>query len=127
MAFVYNYGQGRVMQTVLGHAAESLRTSCAAQLIRRGAAWVGERNQSLASSQSARNRKRPRKPSDNAFYHWSKDVVGFDWTEQDSVDNRWNQSDVGPFLASIVPMPGQPPVAKGLSIKVGDKSGLRLL
>ncbi|MFO0919290.1 MAG: ThuA domain-containing protein [Planctomycetaceae bacterium] len=64
--------------------------------------------------------KTKKPPSDSAFYHWSRDVVGFDWTEQDSVDNRWNQSDVGPFLASIVPQPGQPPVAKGLSIQVGD-------
>ncbi len=68
--------------------------------------------------------KTPKLPSDSSLYHWSRDVVGFDWTEQDSVDNRWNQSDVGPFLASIVPMPGQPPVAKGLSIKVGDQGSV---
>lgn len=63
-------------------------------------------------------------PSNSSFSHWSKDVVGFDWTEKDSVDNRWNQTDVGPFLASTVPMPGQPPVTKGLSIKAGDKASV---
>jgi len=62
--------------------------------------------------------------SSDAFFHWSKEIVGFDWTEQDSVDNRWSQTDVGPFLASIVPMPGQPPVTKGLSIKVGDNASV---
>ena len=123
MAFVYHYGQGRVMQTVLGHAAESLRVPQVAQLLRRSAAWVAQRDQPLASSQPA-NSPAKKKPSDNAFYHWSKDVVGFDWTEQDSVDNRWSQADVGPFLASIVPMPGQPPVAKALSIKVGDNASV---
>jgi sugar phosphate isomerase/epimerase/cytochrome c2 len=53
--------------------------------------------------------------------HWGREVIGFDWQESDSVDNRWNQTEIGPFLASIVPLPGQKPVAKGLSIKVGDR------
>jgi sugar phosphate isomerase/epimerase/cytochrome c551/c552 len=79
--------------------------------------------------------------------HWGRGVIGFDWKEADSVDNRWNQTDIGPFLASIVPIPQSDPlvpngqgqqrdvpsqrpsdpdrrtalVAKGLSIKVGDR------
>ena len=53
--------------------------------------------------------------------HWGREVIGFDWQESDSVDNRWNQTEIGPFLASIVPLPGQKPVTKGLSIKVGDR------
>jgi sugar phosphate isomerase/epimerase/cytochrome c551/c552 len=53
--------------------------------------------------------------------HWGREVIGFDWKEADSVDNRWNQTQIGPFLASIVPLPGQKPVEKGLSIKVGDR------
>ena len=121
MAFVYQYGTGRVMQTVLGHAAESLRTPGVVELIRRSAAWVAGRDQTLASSPPQKTSANKKSPSQNAYYHWSRDIVGFDWAEQDSVDNRWNQSDVGPFLASIVPMPGQPPVAKGLSIRVGGK------
>ncbi|MFO1092003.1 MAG: ThuA domain-containing protein [Planctomycetaceae bacterium] len=44
MAFVYDYGKGRVFQTVLGHAAESLRTDGAAQLLCRGAAWAAGRD-----------------------------------------------------------------------------------
>ncbi len=43
MAFVYSYGEGRVFQTVLGHAAESIRTPGAATLIRRGVAWAAGR------------------------------------------------------------------------------------
>lgn len=52
--------------------------------------------------------------------HYSRETIGFDWTEQDSVDHRWNEAEIGPFLASTVPLPGHPPVRKGLSIKVGD-------
>ena len=39
--------------------------------------------------------------------------------EADWVDNRWQQTDLGPFLASAVPLPGKT-LAKGLSIRVGD-------
>lgn len=41
--------------------------------------------------------------------------------ERDWVDNRWSRTDVGPFLASTLPLPGGS-VAKGLSIKVGGQS-----
>ena len=72
--------------------------------------------------------------------HWGRGVIGFDWKEADSVDNRWSQSQVGPFLASLVPLPKAPTtgrgdgsagaspsrvdqvVAKGLTIKVGDRA-----
>ena len=70
--------------------------------------------------------------------HWGRAVIGFDWKEADSVDSRWNQMEIGPFLSSIVPIPtgmaklplsrgsaGASPsqvlIAKGLSIKVGDR------
>ena len=43
MAFVYSYGQGRVFQTVLGHAAESIRVPGTATLVRRGLAWAAGR------------------------------------------------------------------------------------
>ncbi|WP_437186439.1 ThuA domain-containing protein [Planctomicrobium sp. SH668] len=52
--------------------------------------------------------------------HWGEDALGFRWTEEDSVDGRWNQADIGGFLASIVPLPNQRPIAKGLSIRVGN-------
>lgn len=44
-AFVYDYGKGRVFQTVLGHSAESIETTGTSELIRRGAAWVARREQ----------------------------------------------------------------------------------
>ena len=42
MAWACDYGKGRVFQTVLGHADESIRK--AAALIRRGAVWAAGRN-----------------------------------------------------------------------------------
>jgi putative heme-binding domain-containing protein len=48
MAFVYPYGKGRVFQTVLGHAAESIRTPGESTLIRRGAVWAAGREQRAA-------------------------------------------------------------------------------
>ena len=41
--------------------------------------------------------------------------------ESDWVDNRWQKTDVGPFLASSIALPDGT-VAKGLSIKVGAES-----
>ncbi|HEY2893526.1 MAG TPA: LamG-like jellyroll fold domain-containing protein, partial [Pirellulales bacterium] len=51
MAFVYPYGKGRVFQTVLGHAAESIRTPGESTLIRRGAVWAAGREQRAAVAQ----------------------------------------------------------------------------
>jgi hypothetical protein len=42
------------------------------------------------------------------------------WKEADSIDGRWNQTDIGPFLASVLKTSGGD-VAKGLSIRVGEK------
>lgn len=42
MVFVYEYGQGRIMQTVLGHAEESLRVPAVGQLLRQAAHWLAE-------------------------------------------------------------------------------------
>jgi hypothetical protein len=54
--------------------------------------------------------KRPYEPGDPAAT----------WKEADSIDGRWNETDVGPFLASVLKTPGGT-AAKGLSIRVGDK------
>lgn len=43
MAFAYDYGRGRVFQTVLGHAAESIRVPGTAALLRRGTIWAAGR------------------------------------------------------------------------------------
>jgi sugar phosphate isomerase/epimerase len=39
--------------------------------------------------------------------------------EKDWVDNRWQQAEVGPFLASNVRLPDGAVVAKGLTVKIG--------
>lgn len=43
MAMVYDYANGRVFQTVLGHDAAALRTPGTAALVCRGAAWAAAR------------------------------------------------------------------------------------
>jgi len=43
MAWVNTYGKGRVFQTVLGHAPESIRGAGPAELIRRGSIWAARR------------------------------------------------------------------------------------
>ncbi|QDU49926.1 ThuA domain-containing protein [Gimesia panareensis] len=52
--------------------------------------------------------------------HWGKESVGFDQPVQATEDNRWQQTEIGNWLASIVPLPTGP-VKKGLSIRVGDQ------
>jgi hypothetical protein len=55
--------------------------------------------------------------------HYGKDAIGFNWTEGDSRDDRWKDMDIGRFLASALPLPsGRGTVAKGLSIRIGEKS-----
>lgn len=44
MAFVLNYGKGRVFQTTLGHDAVAIHIPGTAQLIRRGVAWTARRS-----------------------------------------------------------------------------------
>jgi type 1 glutamine amidotransferase/cytochrome c553/glucose/arabinose dehydrogenase len=54
--------------------------------------------------------------------HWGIEGVGFKWKEEDSRDDRWKDTQIGPFLASSLPLgTAAGTVAKGLSIKVGDK------
>lgn len=60
------------------------------------------------------------KPAKQPGSHWGKDAVGFDWTENDSVDGRWNSTNVGPFLAHTLFLHQLPPVRKALSMRVGD-------
>ena len=40
MAFVLNYGQGRVFHTVLGHDVKAMTISGVPELLRRGCAWA---------------------------------------------------------------------------------------
>lgn len=61
------------------------------------------------------------KPAKEPGSHWGKDAVGFDWTENDSVDGRWNKTNVGPFLAHNLFLHQLPPVRKALSMRVGEE------
>lgn len=42
-------------------------------------------------------------------------------------DDRWNLTEVGRFLGSVIPLPEQEPLAKGLSIRVGDNEQAAML
>lgn len=54
--------------------------------------------------------------------HWGIEGVGFKWREEDSRDDRWKETQIGPFLASSLPLgTAGGTVAKGLSIRIGDK------
>lgn len=65
------------------------------------------------------------RPTGTAQNHWGKEQVGFDWTEKNSVDGRWQESEIGRWLASIVALPNGP-VRKGLSIRVDDDQSATL-
>lgn len=54
--------------------------------------------------------------------HFDKGSVGFHWKEEDSADNRWNEANIGPFLASALPLPNELTIRKGLSIRIGDQA-----
>ena len=45
MLFAYDYGKGRIFQTMLGHSVESLVNPGAAELARRGCVWAVRREQ----------------------------------------------------------------------------------
>ncbi|MCA9022137.1 MAG: hypothetical protein KDA74_18440, partial [Planctomycetaceae bacterium] len=51
--------------------------------------------------------------------HWGKESVGFNQPVEATSDNRWQQTEIGTWLASTVPLPTGP-VKKGLSIRVGQ-------
>jgi type 1 glutamine amidotransferase/glucose/arabinose dehydrogenase len=54
--------------------------------------------------------------------HWGLEGIGFDWKEEDSRDDRWKDAEIGPFLASSLPLGSAAgTVAKGLSIRLGEK------
>ncbi|WP_339731917.1 ThuA domain-containing protein [uncultured Gimesia sp.] len=51
--------------------------------------------------------------------HWGAESVGFSQPVSATDDNRWQQTDIGKWLGSSVPLPTGP-VKKGLSIRVGE-------
>ena len=58
--------------------------------------------------------------------HWGEDAVGFKWTEQDSVDNRLQQMDVGRFYSATIWTP-QEMTLKGIAVRIGEKSEASIL
>src|SRR5829696_8967172 len=78
-------------------------------IVRRGLLWMAFFSSiSLASAQSSGEHKSAGKEVERQ-------------AEGDWADARWNQTDVGPFLASNFQTPGGS-IAKGLSIRIGDKA-----
>ncbi|MEX0978300.1 MAG: ThuA domain-containing protein, partial [Pirellulales bacterium] len=68
MAFVYSYGKGRVFQTVLGHAAESIRAPGESTLIRRGIVWAaGHPQRKIESREAAHTAVPPRLVPEGRF------------------------------------------------------------
>ena len=58
--------------------------------------------------------------------HWGEDAVGFKWTEQDSVDNRLQQMDVGRFYSATIWTPKEMTL-KGIAVRIGEKSEASIL
>ncbi len=58
--------------------------------------------------------------------HWGEDAVGFKWTEQDSVDNRLQQMDVGRFYSATIWTPNEMTL-KGIAVRIGEKSEASVL
>src|SRR5690349_16723791 len=58
--------------------------------------------------------------------HWGEDAVGFRWTEQDSVDDRLSQMDVGRFYSATIATP-QEMTLKGIAVRIGENSEAAVL
>ncbi|QDT54367.1 Trehalose utilization [Caulifigura coniformis] len=124
LAWAYDFGQGRVFQTLLGHSEQTYDAFEAREMLRRAVAWSARRKvipTPVDKDTSVAKKK---------VNHWGTDQVGFDWSEADSEDDRWKNSEIGNFLASIVPfntnaigkdIKDSQLAEKGLTIKVGGK------
>lgn len=124
LAFAYRYGDGRVFQTLLGHSEQTYDAFEPREVLRRAVAWTANRAirpmtriEDPAKPPATAAPEKVDKPLDP---HYSQEALGFHWTEENSIDDRWSKTDIGPFLASTVQLPGWTPVCKGLSIRVGD-------
>ena len=72
-------------------------------------------NQSADSGQQANSN------TEKITGHWGEDAIGFRWTEDDSVDGRWQGMDKGPFLATGLQVEDQV-VLKGLVVSLDSNS-----
>ncbi|HZN57196.1 MAG TPA: ThuA domain-containing protein, partial [Planctomycetota bacterium] len=150
MAWVHAYGRGRVFQTVLGHSDVSVRK--AGDLMRRGATWAAGRpplgfdppmaaaetylfregspwspaeSKAREGARGSNDAARTAPPALLAASPGLEAGLGGHWgvqSDKDWVDARWSQTDVGPFLASSIEVPGGF-VTKALAIRVGDGGG----
>lgn len=59
--------------------------------------------------------------------HFEEGSVGFRWREEDSADGRWNDADVGPFLASVVGVREGFTLARGLTISLAKDRSASIL
>ncbi|HRE99677.1 MAG TPA: hypothetical protein PLI18_04105 [Pirellulaceae bacterium] len=74
---------------------------------------------SIATDARIASTQEPSAQDEKILGHWGEDTIGFRWTEDDSVDGRWQQTDIGPFLATSVAL-GDRTVLKGRVVSVGD-------
>ncbi|MFM9966249.1 MAG: DUF6797 domain-containing protein [Planctomycetaceae bacterium] len=84
-----------------------------------------ERTGDLRSGQAAGSGD-PRRAQNKITGHWGEDAVGFKWTEQDSVDNRLQQMDVGRFYSATIWTPKEMTL-KGIAVRIGEKSEASIL
>ncbi len=113
MAFVYEYGRGRVFQTVLGHDAAAIRNPGTSTLVRRGATWAARRAQLAVVAPAAPQAKTPeRSAADKA-----RDALfggALDGRQQGAVaDNRAEYQ--------------QPPLTVECRARLAGRSGFNLL
>ena len=82
--------------------------------------------ESLRDSKSASRSDAATKKPSKITGHWGEDAVGFKWTEQDSVDNRLQQMDVGRFYSATIWTPKEMTL-KGIAVRIGEKSEASIL
>jgi cytochrome c551/c552 len=123
LAWAYDFGRGRVFQTLLGHSEQTYDAFEPREMLRRAVAWSAKRE--VRPTPVDKDTSVAKKKEN----HWGTDQVGFEWTERDSEDDRWKNSDIGNFLACIVPfntnaigkdLKDETLAEKGLTIKVGS-------
>lgn len=142
LAWAYETEGGRVFQTTLGHNPASIRK--AAALMRRGGVWAAGRSplpfdppaellEHVLWREGAPWKPRPAEvgltatlgpsPARPATTSGIPTVSGRDpgaQGEADWVDNRWQQTEIGPVLFSTLALP-QNTVTRALVVKVGER------
>ena len=132
LAWTYEFGQGRIFQTLLGHSEQTYDAFEAREMLRRAVAWSAKRE--VRPTPVDKDTSVAKKKEN----HWGTDQVGFGGRERDSEDDRWKNSEIGNFLSCIVPfgtnaidkqVKQEQFAEKGLTIKVGPEKndGDRLL